>query len=120
MAQDPDTAAGATEPIDAVVIVTITAPDEALALGIGRALVERRLAACVQVGGPVRSLYRWESVVEDQHEWVVTAKTVFGRLPDVEAAVRSLHPYELPEVVAVPAVGGSADYLSWVVAESSG
>jgi periplasmic divalent cation tolerance protein len=115
-----DSASWGTSPADALVVTTITAPDEALALRIGRELVQRHLAACAQVGGPVRSVYRWEGAVEEQLEWVVTAKTISGRLPALEAAVRSMHPYDLPEVVALPVVGGSGGYLSWVAAESCG
>lgn len=81
---------------------------------ISAALVERRLAACVQVAGPVRSRYRWRGEVETAAEWQCLAKTTRERYPEVEAAIRELHSYEEPEIVAMPIVAGSAGYLDWV------
>jgi periplasmic divalent cation tolerance protein len=101
------------------VVVTVTTPDEDVAGSICRRLVGDRLAACAQVGGPITSTYRWQGAVETDPEWTVTVKTVADRLDAVVAAVRELHPYELPEVVAVPVAGGHPGYLDWVVSEST-
>lgn len=99
-----------------VVEVAVAAPDRALAERIAEALVERRLAACAQVGGPVASVYRWRGRVERAEEWVCRARTTREVVPALERLVRSLHPYELPEILAT-AVSGQADYLAWVRAE---
>lgn len=100
-------------------MVTVTTPDEELAGELARVLVAERLAACGQVGGPILSTYRWEGEVQVDREWLVTAKTAEGRVPVLARRVQELHPYDVPEVVAVPAVGGSEAYLDWVRAESS-
>ncbi|HEU5142091.1 MAG TPA: divalent-cation tolerance protein CutA [Solirubrobacterales bacterium] len=84
---------------------------------IAAALVERRLAACVQMFGPIVSRYRWEGAIEEAEEWQCLAKTEAGLFEEVEAAIRELHSYEEPEIVAMPIVAGSAGYLGWVSAE---
>jgi len=84
---------------------------------IAAALVERRLAACVQTLGPIRSRYRWQGAIEEAEEWQCLAKTEASRYAEVEAAIRELHSYEEPEIVALPIVAGSSGYLSWVSAE---
>jgi len=81
---------------------------------ISTALVERRLAACVQTIGPVSSRYRWQDKVETAREWLCLVKTNVHRYDEVEAAIRELHSYEEPEIVAMPIVAGSAGYLSWL------
>ena len=78
------------------------------------ALVERRLAACVQVVGPVESRYRWEGRVETATEWLCVAKTTAERYDELEAAIGDLHSYDVPEILAVPVVRGSAAYLQWL------
>lgn len=82
---------------------------------LARTLVERRLAACVNVIGPIRSIYRWEGVVENEQEYLLLIKTTADRTADLAAAFAELHPYELPECVEVEISGGSAAYLSWVM-----
>ena len=99
-------------------MVTVTTPDERLAGELARVLVQERLAACAQVGGPITSTYRWDGEVQVDREWLVTAKTVESRVPALARRVQELHPYEVPEVVAVPAVGGSEPYLEWVRTET--
>lgn len=96
--------------------MAITAPDRALAGRLAEALVAERLAACVQVGGPVASIYRWQGAVEHAREWVCRAKTTRAALPALVRRVRALHPYELPEILESP-VTGDARYLDWVRAE---
>src|SRR5262249_9373183 len=87
---------------------------------IAAALVERRLAACVQVMGPVRSVYRWQGAVERADEWLCLVKTTSKRYAEVESAIRELHSYECPEVIATPIVAGSETYLDWLADQTSG
>lgn len=100
-------------------VVLVTAPDAATAEALARALVEERLAACVSVVPGVRSVYRWQGRVEETAELLLVAKTRADRGPALAARVRELHPYELPEVLELPALGGSEAYLEWVREESS-
>jgi periplasmic divalent cation tolerance protein len=97
--------------------VLTTTGSEQEAERISTALVERRLAACVQVVGPVSSRYRWQGKVEQEREWLCLAKTEASRYEELEAAIRELHSYEEPEIVATPIVAGSAGYLAWISAE---
>ena len=94
--------------------VTTTAGSEEEAERIGAALVERRLAACVQIVGPIASRYRWQGAVECSTEWMCVAKTSTARYAELEAAIRELHSYEEPEIVATPIVAGSKGYLDWI------
>jgi periplasmic divalent cation tolerance protein len=94
--------------------VVTTIDSEEAAERIAAALVEQRLAACVQVLGPIASTYRWQGKVESAREWLCLAKTAASRYDELEAAIRELHPYEEPEIVATPIVAGSAGYLDWV------
>jgi periplasmic divalent cation tolerance protein len=102
-----------------VQVAFITAPDPACAEAIARALVEERLAACVNVLPGVRSIYRWEGAVQDEAETLLIVKTRAERAQALEARVRALHPYEVPEVLRVDAAGGSPPYLAWVLEESA-
>lgn len=95
-------------------VVLMTAPDAAVADRIARALVDERLAACVSLVPEVRSVYRWEGKVEESREVLLVAKTRAGLFPALEARVRALHPYDVPEIVAVPLTDGSRPYLSWL------
>ncbi len=94
--------------------VLTTAGSEEEAERISSALVERRLAACVQVIGPISSRYRWQGEVEQAREWMCLAKTDAARYPAVEAAIRENHSYEEPEVIAMPIAAGSRGYLRWI------
>jgi len=91
-----------------------TIDSEEAAERLSAALVERRLAACVQVLGPIASTYRWQGEVENAREWMCVAKTAAARYDQLEAAIRELHPYDEPEIVATPIVAGSAGYLAWL------
>lgn len=104
---------------DDVLIVITNAPDRAVAEKIARSLVEARAAACVNVMSPCSSVYRWQGAVETAEEVPVFVKTTAGRYADVEALIRAQHPYELPEIVAVPAGRGLPGYLDWVRAETT-
>jgi periplasmic divalent cation tolerance protein len=95
-------------------VILMTAPDAACAERIARALVEERLAACVNVVPGVKSVYRWEGKVEESSEVMLVAKTRSALFPTLEARVRALHPYEVPEIVSLPLTAGSRPYLSWV------
>ncbi len=98
-------------------VVTTTTGTEQDARRIARALVARRLAACVQVAGPIGSVYWWQGQIESASEWRCAAKTSAEQYPAVEQAIRELHAYEVPEIVATPIVAGSAAYLDWLAAE---
>ncbi len=86
---------------------------------IARALVQERLAACVQVVGPVASTYWWEDVVQTEQEWLLLVKTTQARLEAVKAAVAALHSYDVPEVLVFAVADGSRGYLDWVRAETA-
>ncbi|HUP23932.1 MAG TPA: divalent-cation tolerance protein CutA [Thermoanaerobaculia bacterium] len=85
---------------------------------IARALVEERLAACVNLVPGVRSVYRWRGEVQSDAEVLLVIKTVRERFPALRARVRELHSYELPELVCIEPSGGEEEYLAWVVAET--
>lgn len=86
---------------------------------LATALVERRLAACVQIIGPIQSTYRWQGKVETAEEWLCLIKTRRERHDEVERAIVELHPYQTPEIIAVPIAAGSPAYLDWVAAETA-
>jgi len=94
--------------------VTTTLPDRALAERLAAQLVAERLAACAQVVGPVASAYRWEGRVETAEEWYCHLKTTDDRLPALRERLRRLHPYDVPEIVAVAIVDGDPVYLHWI------
>jgi periplasmic divalent cation tolerance protein len=95
-------------------IVLSTLPDRNAALEMAAQLVERRLAACVNVLAECTSVYRWQGKVETAAEVPILIKTTAARYPALEQAIRELHPYELPEIVAVPIRRGLPGYLQWV------
>ncbi|HJQ97578.1 MAG TPA: divalent-cation tolerance protein CutA [Candidatus Polarisedimenticolaceae bacterium] len=96
----------------AVVLSTASSAEEAAK--IADALVERRLAACVNVLPGVRSTYRWKDGVERADEWLLLVKTRRARFDEVAAAIRELHSYELPEIVLLDIAGGDPRYLAWI------
>jgi len=100
------------------VLVLTTLPDRGAADALGRSLVEARLAACVSVGAPVQSIYHWRGSIETSSEVPLTIKTDADLFDAVAAAIRGAHPYELPEILAVPVCNGTADYLAWIDAET--
>lgn len=101
-----------------VLIVYCTCPDAATADALAQALVSERLAACVNVLPGVRSTYRWQGRVETGDEVLLLIKTTTDRLDALGARVQALHPNELPEVLAVEAIGGLAPYLDWVAEQT--
>ena len=94
------------------VLTTVSSQEEARR--IGSALIERRLAACVQTVGPITSRYRWKGAVEEEQEWQCLAKTEAAKYAGVEQAIRELHSNEEPEIIAIPILAGSKGYLDWI------
>jgi len=92
--------------------------DIASAQMLARALVEQRLAACVNILPAVQSIYRWNGAVEQAAEVTLLIKTTTARYAELEQAIRALHPYELPEVIAVPVSAGLPAYLEWIAQET--
>jgi len=102
----------------AAILILTQMPDRASAQSLARSLVEARLAACVSIGAPVESLYHWRGQIETAEEVPVAVKTRAERYAAVEAAIREQHPYELPEILAVPVVHGLGPYLDWIAGET--
>lgn len=100
---------------DDVLLVYITAGSRDKAVTLARVLVERRIAACANILGDITSLYWWNGGIAEDDEVAMIAKTVAGKLSELVCVVRELHDYEIPAVVAVPAVGGNDEFLQWVV-----
>lgn len=103
-----------------LVVVNVTAPNLATAERLARTLVEESLAACCTLVPAVRSIYRWQGAVHEDIEVLLVIKTRAALMPALTARVGALHPYTLPEVIAVPVVAGSDPYLAWVRAETGG
>jgi periplasmic divalent cation tolerance protein len=97
-----------------IIQLSTTTESEADAQRIAETLVEQRLAACVQIHGPILSRYWWNGKVEQASEWLCTVKTTREAYERAEVVIRDLHPYDVPEILAVPVIDGSADYLQWV------
>lgn len=95
-------------------IVLTTAGSEEEARNIALALVDRRLAACVNIVAPVESVYRWQGNVESSREWLLIIKTTADRFPSVRDAIQEMHSYELPECISLNIEDGSAGYLEWL------
>jgi periplasmic divalent cation tolerance protein len=98
----------------ACVQVSTTLPDRPAADRVATAAVAERLAACAQVDGPLQSTYRWQGAIETATEWNCRLKTTAERVPGLIARIRQLHPYEVPEIVAVPIADGDPAYLRWI------
>jgi periplasmic divalent cation tolerance protein len=96
------------------IVVFITAPGEEEAARIAHALVEARLAGCVNIVKGIRSIYRWQGKIEDEREVLMIAKTRRERFGALLKKVKELHPYTVPEVIAFPIIEGSGDYLHWL------
>jgi periplasmic divalent cation tolerance protein len=105
-------------PATDIVLVLTTAPDDERAALWARTLVEERLAACVNVHGPMTSFYRWKGIVERDTERQVVIKTTRERVPAVRVRLSELHSYELPEFLVLPVESGTDEYLKWVVEQT--
>ena len=99
-------------------LVLTNLPDRATAETLAARLVEDRLAACVNILHPCHSIYRWQGEVETADEVPLLIKTTEARYPALEEAIRARHPYETPEIIAIPVLLGLPDYLAWVAAET--
>ncbi|WP_295392314.1 divalent-cation tolerance protein CutA [uncultured Thiodictyon sp.] len=95
-------------------LVFCTCPDQETAARIAERLVGERLAACVNLLPGIASIYRWEGEVQRETEVLLLIKTVAGRLPALTETLRGLHPYQVPEIIALPIAAGLPDYLNWV------
>src|SRR5215213_10185031 len=100
-------------------LVLTNLPDRATAEKLAALLVDRRLAACVNILAPCRSVYRWKGTLQHDEEYPMLIKTTAERYPALEQALRGGHPYELPEIIAVPIERGLPAYLDWVAAETA-
>jgi periplasmic divalent cation tolerance protein len=99
------------------VIVLTTCPTQADAGRIARQLVERRLVACVNIVPNVTSVYRWQGAIEESNEWLLVIKTAAGLLANLKEELPKMHPYEVPELVALNILDGAESYLGWLAAE---
>lgn len=100
-------------PSDSLGIVLVTAASETEAESIAQSLIAAKLAACVNLW-PVRSIYAWQGKIENAQEWQLLIKTDLSQFAQLEAQVRSLHSYDVPEIIALPIAAGSASYLDWL------
>jgi periplasmic divalent cation tolerance protein len=100
-------------------VVLTTVGSQKVAEKLASQLVERRLAACMNIVGPIRSVYRWREKVHNEAEYLLVIKTTVAHAMRLQSAFKELHPYELPECVQLPIDGGSDEYLNWLSAEVS-
>ena len=103
---------------DELRVALVTAPDEDVARSLARALVAERLVACVNVVSGLRSVYRWEGEVQEDAEVLLVLKTRADRVEALTERVLALHPYDVPELLCLPVMGGSPAYLDWVRTEA--
>ncbi len=96
------------------IVIFVTVGSEAEAEIIAKALVEEQLAACVNILSPIHSIYRWEGKVADDREWLLLIKTRVECFASVEARVKALHSYQVPEVIALPIMAGAEEYMRWL------
>ena len=101
-----------------VLLVLTNLPDREAAERLANTLIEEKAAACVNILGACTSVYRWQGAVENAEEIPLLIKTTSARYAALEATIRRLHPYELPEIIAVPLAQGLPDYLDWVASET--
>lgn len=101
-----------------ILLILTNLPNEAAARALATSLVSDRLAACVNILAPCRSVYRWQGEIENAEEVPLLIKSSEATYPALETAIRARHPYELPEIIAVPIAHGLPEYLAWVNAET--
>jgi len=104
---------------DGALVVLTHAPDRTVATTLANALLEGRLAACVNIGVAVDSIYHWRGGIETATEVPLAIKTRSALYSNVEGVIRKIHPYDTPEIVAIPVVAGDARYLDWLAAETA-
>ncbi|MGH3909364.1 MAG: divalent-cation tolerance protein CutA [Pseudonocardiaceae bacterium] len=100
------------------VIVSSTTDSEEAARSLGSGVIAAGLGACAQIVGPVTSVFRWAGEVQTEQEWRVEIKTAADRVAALSEHIKAQHSYDVPEIIATPITGGSAEYLSWLVAET--
>jgi periplasmic divalent cation tolerance protein len=115
-----DAGPGRSTLADTYLQVTTTTESQSHARTLARAIVQARLAACVQVLGPIESTYWWNDEVEIAEEWMCLMKTTSGRYPQLEELIKAQHTYEVPEITASPIAHGSDEYLQWIGRETGG
>jgi len=99
---------------DQIVLVLSNAPDELTAKRIGHVAVEKGLAACVNLGNPMLSMYMWQGNLDSANEVPITFKTTSARVMDLMEHIKATHPYDVPEILVLPVIAGLDDYLNWV------
>ncbi len=100
--------------MESYIQVTTTTDKREDAEQIAFALVEKKIAACAQIVGPITSIYRWKGNIEKAEEWLCVIKSRKDLYEDIEKTIKAVHSYEVPEIIAVPVVAGSEDYLEWL------
>ena len=100
------------------VIVSSTTDSEEAARSLASGVIAASLGACAQIVGPITSVFRWEGEVQTEQEWRVEIKTAADRVAALSEHIKAQHSYDVPEIIATPITGGSAEYLSWLVAET--
>lgn len=103
-----------SESEDIAIVVMTTCPDQPTAETVAAILVERKLAACVQINPSIKSVYMWESEIRNESETLLLIKTLSSKYPLLEKTIKENHPYKVPEILAVPASDVSDDYLKWM------
>lgn len=103
--------------MESYIQITTTTDKKEVAERIAFRLVEEKIAACVQIVGPITSIYRWKGTIERAEEWQCIIKSRAGLYKEIEHAIKSVHPYEVPEITAIPIVAGSGEYLEWLRGE---
>lgn len=98
------------------VFTTIDSKDKAG--NIARKVVEKKLAACVQITGPITSVYRWQEKINEDEEWLIIFKSRLELYDTLEREIKALHDYDVPEILAIPVVNGNRDYLDWLEKET--
>jgi periplasmic divalent cation tolerance protein len=104
-------------PADHVIVASTTVSEEA-ARALAAGAIDARLGACAQIVGPITSVFRWKGEVQTEQEWRLEIKTTADRVTALTAHIKDNHSYDVPEIIATPITGGSAEYLSWLVAET--
>lgn len=104
--------------MEQAILVLTNVPDAPSAAALGRQLVEQKLAACVNHVPGVQSIYRWQDTIEEASEVTLFIKTTQARYSELEAAIKAFHPYQLPEIIAIPIAGGLSQYLDWIALET--
>ena len=100
-------------------VVFVTAPSLEVARRVGNDVVEKKLAACANLVPGIESIFHWEGKIQQEQEVFMLLKTQAGLIDDLAAAIRDLHPYSTPEIIALPILSGSRDYLEWIGAETT-